>query len=236
MKIIYYIFVIIIGTYGLSVSAQEADTLNYIPKETKLIKPISFDAKTYDQFKEDKNYDYYQSKPEGRSFFDTLAQAFFKWLISNVNPNIKLKHVKVTLWIITAIVAIILLLIIYHYRPSLFYINRKKKIDFRVEDEDIHELDFDKLIKESLDSGRFSDAIRWTYLLTLKALNERELISWDPFKTVIEYTYELKRTDLKLDFKNLSQQFLYYRYGNFDATRDTYSVFSTLSNSITKRL
>ena len=109
-------------------------------------------------------------------------------------------------------------------------------MDFQVEDEDIYALNFEKLIKESLDSGRFSDAIRWTYLLTLKELHERQLISWDPFKTVIEYTNELKRTDLKQDFKNLSQQFLYYRYGNFDATHDTYSAFSVLSNSITGRL
>ena len=236
MKIITYILVFVVSFYGLSVSAQEADTLNLIPKETKLLDPIGFDQKTYKQFKNDKAYDYYQIKPEGRSFFDTMAEAFFIWLRKNVNPNITFKQVKITLWIITGIVVIIILFLIYYYRPSLFYINRKKKIDFLVEDEDIHTLDFDELIKEALNSGRFSDAIRWIYLLTLKELHERQHISWDPFKTVIEYTYELKRTDLKPDFKNLSLQFLYYRYGNFDATQDTCSTFSALSNSIIRRL
>ncbi|MDR0231829.1 MAG: hypothetical protein LBI82_06890 [Dysgonamonadaceae bacterium] len=235
MKIATYILVFVVSFYGLSVSAQEADTLNHIPKETKRVEPIGFDQKTYDQFKNDKAYDYYQGKPES-SFFDAIYKFFHDWLRKNFNPNVTLKQVKITLWVIAGIVVIIILLIIYFYKPSLFYINRKKKIGFEVEDEDIHALDFDKLIEESLDSGRFSDAIRWTYLLTLKELHTKELISWDAFKTVIEYTYELKQPNLKQDFKNLSQQFLYYRYGNFDATHDAYSAFSALSNSIIKRL
>lgn len=236
MKIVTYILVFVVSFYGVSVLAQKADTLNPTPKEKKLVEPIAFDQKTYNQLKNDKTYDYYQAKPESRSFYDIITDAFFNWLKRNVNPDITAKQVKITLWIIAGIVVIILFLIIYYYKPSLFYINRKNKMDFQVEDDDIYALDFEKLIKESLDSNRFSDAIRWTYLLTLKELHERQHISWDPFKTVIEYTNELKRTDLKQDFKNLSQQFLYYRYGNFDATHDTYLAFSALSNSITGRL
>ena len=236
MKITTYILVFVISFYGLSVSAQKADTLNLTPKETKLVEPVKFDQKTYDQFKNDKTYNYYQTKPESRSFYETITDAFFNWLKTNVNPDITAKQFKITLWIIAGIILIVLILLTYHYKPSLFYINRKNKIGFQVEDDDIYAVDFEKLIKESLDSGRFSDAIRWTYLLVLKELHERQYISWDPFKTVIEYTYEFKRTDLKPDFKNLSQQFLYYRYGNFDATQDTWSAFSALSNSITRRL
>lgn len=236
MKIATYILVFVLSIYGLSVLAQGTDTLNSVPKETKLLEPIGFDRETYEQFKKDKTFDYYQMKSESRSIYNTVTEAFFTWLKKNVNPDVTIRQVKITLWVITGIVVVILLLIIYYYRPSLFYINRKKKIDFRVEDEDIHTTDFDELIKEALNSGRFSDAIRWTYLLTLKELHERQYISWDPFKTVIEYTYELKRTDLKPDFKNLSQQFLYYRYGNFDAVIGSYSAFSELSNSIIRRL
>ena len=238
MKIATYILVFVVSFYGLSVSAQEADTLNLnlIPKETKIVESIGFDHKTYDQFKNNKAYDYYQFKQGSRSFYDIMTEVILNWWMKNVSSNITSKQVRIILWVITGIVAGILLLIIFYYKPSLFYINRRNEIDFTVEDEDIHAIDFDELIKDSLNSGRFSDAIRWTYLLTLKKLHERQHISWDPFKTVIEYTYELKRTDLKPDFKNLSQQFLYYRYGNFDATHDTYSAFSALSNSITGRL
>ena len=236
MKIITHILVFVVSFYGLSVSAQEADTLNRVPKETKLVEPIGFDKETYNQFKNDETYDYYQTKPGNRSFYDTIANAFFNWLRKNINPDITAKQVKITMWVIAGIVAIIFLFIIYRYKLSLFYINRKNKIDFQIEAEDIHALDFDKLIKDSLDSGHFSDAIRWAYLQILKESHERQYISWEPFKTVIEYTNEFRRTDLKQDFKNLSQQFLYYRYGNFDATQDTYSAFSTLSNSIIRRL
>lgn len=243
MKIIDYIFVIIISFCGLSVSAQKVDTLHFstakaqkhIPYETKSIEELSFDNETYKLLKNDKNYDYYYQKPE-RSLQDIITEALHKWLSKNINSNIKMEHFRVILWIVTAIVFITILMILYFYKPSLFYLDRKKKYAFETEDENIYSTDFEKLIKESSDSGRYSDAIRWTYLLALRELHKRELVSWDFNKTVNEYVYELKRTDLKSDFKELSHRFLYYRYGNFEATQDAFSSFSLLSDKIIKRL
>jgi uncharacterized membrane protein len=236
VKIIRYIFTIVITIYGLSVSARQADTLNsVIPKETKIIDSVSFDAKTYDQLKKDKQYDYYHLKPE-HSFFDSIIEALNTWLSLHLNLHIGLKGVKTIFWIITILVLLAILVILYLYKPSLFYINRKKKHDFEIEDEDINSTDFEKLIKEAYNSGQYSDAIRWTYLLTLKRLYQKELISWDANKTVNEYVYELKKIDLKPDFKELSQLFLYYRYGNFEASKDAFDSFTALSNNIIKRL
>ncbi|MCL2651842.1 MAG: hypothetical protein FWD60_12590 [Candidatus Azobacteroides sp.] len=232
MKIITYIFFVIVSIFTLSVSAQNVDTLKLITKENKSIEPVGFNAKTYKQFKQDKSYDYYHIKSEGLSIWDKIAE----WLTKNINPDITSKQVKITLWIITGIVLLILLTILYVYRPSLFYVNKKKKINFDVEEDDIHSLDFNQLIKESLDSNRYSDAVRWTYLFTLKMLHERNYVSWEPTKTVNEYVYEMKRQDLKPEFKELSRQFLYYRYGNFEVSQETFEHFSSLSNEINKRL
>ena len=236
MKIAIYIFFTVISVFTLSVSAQNADTLQLIPKETKSIKPIAFDSKTYNEFKQDKNYDYYHIKQKGQSISDKILEAIFKWLSKNINSNITKKQVKITLWIITIIVLLIILIILYVYKPALFYINRKKNLGFQVEDESIYALDFDKLIQESLAQELYSDAVRWTYLSILKALHDRNFISWEPSKTINEYVIEMKRTDLRTKFKDLSQQFLYYRYGNFDVSQKAFEHFSLLSNEINKRL
>ena len=236
MKIINYIFVFIISLSGLNVSAQEADTLNLIPKETKSLDPVRFDTETYNKFKQDKAYDYHNEAAKSPSLSSIITEAIFKWLLKNINPNITTQQVKTTLWIITAIVIIIILLLLYFYRPSLFYFNREKKSNFQIEDEDIHSVDFEKMIEKAIKSQQYSDAIRWCYLQLLKELHQRELISWDPNKTVNEYTYEIKRSDLKPDFRKLSLQFLYYRYGNFDASHDAFNHFSGLSNEIIKRI
>ena len=109
-------------------------------------------------------------------------------------------------------------------------------MDFDVENENIHELDFDRLINDALQSGQYAMAIRWNYLQTLKALHSKELISWDAHKTVIEYVYEVKRPEIKSDFKEASQQFLYYRYGNFEASREDWEEFILLTNHIMKQI
>jgi hypothetical protein len=246
IRIINYIFIFIINIYGLSALAQQDDTLvtvadtaatvkAVIPKEIKSITPVNFNSETYQELKKDKNYAYYNLREE-HSILNTIVEAFYRWLTKHFNPHISLGGAKIILWTIVVIVLIIIVVIIYFYKPSLFYFNRKKKRDFEIEDEDINATNFEKLIKESSDSGQYSDAIRWTYLLTLRELYKRELISWDTNTTVVEYVHELERSDLKPDFRELSQRFLYYRYGNFEASQDTFNSFTLLSNQIIKRL
>lgn len=121
---------------------------------------------------------------------------------------------------------------LYFYKPSLFYFNRKQKWKHFLEEENIEGHDFDYLIRQALEKGEYAEAIRLNYLKVLKLLNERELISFNPYKTVNEYVYELKRIDLKSDFKNLSRQFVYYRYGKRKASMEAFERFRELSHTI----
>ena len=221
---------------GLKISAESPDSIGYLPKETQVLEAIEFDQKKYESFKSNKAYDYYQVKPEGTSFWDLLLDRFFSWLKKNVNPNITRKQVNVSVWIIAGIIFAFLAFLLYKYRPSLFYVDKKRKHSFEVEDENIHELSFDELIAKSIADKNYEDAIRWRYLQVLKALHEKELISWDANKTVNEYVYELKQSELKPEFRQLSQQFIYYRYGNGEATDVIFNQFSSLGEEIIKRI
>jgi len=229
VKIRLYIFVILTGIYGLDVSAEKVDTSNLsLPVDTVFVPSIQYDSATYQQFKENKIYDYHQTKPKGASFWDIIRRAINRFL----NDRFTETQIKIALWALVVVVVVILLLILYYFKPSWFYINKKNKMDFDLENENIHELDFDRLIDDALQSGQYAMAIRWNYLQTLKTLHSKELISWDAHKTVIEYVYEIKRSALKSSFKEASQQFLYYRYGNFEATRDDWEEFVLLTNHI----
>ena len=223
-----YIFLILIGIYGLDVSAENADTSNLsLPVDTLFVPAIQYDNATYQQFKENKIYDYQNNKTN-----DSLWDIFWREINRFLNEYFTNTQIKIGSWIIAISVVVILVLIFYYFRPSWFYVNKKNKMDFSVENEDIHRLDFETLIKNALQSGQYADAIRWNYLQLLKVLQSKELISWDAHKTVIEYVSELKRPALKSDFKEASQQFLYYRYGNFDASREDWEKFSLLTNHI----
>ena len=225
------IFLILIGIYGLDVFAEKANTSNLsLPVDTVFVLAIRYDSATYQQFKENKLYDY-QNKPKGDSLWDIFWREINRFL----NEYYTKTQIKIVYWIIAFAVVVILVLIFYYFRPSWFYVNKKNKMDFYVENEDIHKLDFETLIKNALLSGRYADAIRWNYLQLLKVLQSKELISWDAHKTVIEYVFELKRPALKPSFKEATQQFLYYRYGNFEASQADWEEFSLLINHIMKQ-
>ena len=219
----------------MDVSAKKADTSNLLLQaDTAFVRAISYDSKTYNQFKKDKIYDYNHSKVKGySSFWEMLRDLFRRFLHKYLKVDLTEKQTKIVLWTLTAIVVAILLLIFYFFRPSWFYFNKRRKIGFSLEDEDIHGLDFERLINDALKSGQYATAIRWNYLQVLKFLHSKELISWDAHKTVVEYVYELKRPALKPTFKEASQQFLYYRYGNFEASKADWEEFNELARKIT---
>jgi cell division protein FtsL len=202
-----------------------------VPKDTVQLEAVSFDSTTYQELKAQKKFNYYSQQPDEPNALQRLRETIFRWLLRH-NP--KMTEVQFNKVLIVALIVILVLVIVflYIYKPSLFYINRKQKLDYQLEEEDIGGLNFDRLIQEALRKEQYSEAIRWSYLSVLKRLNERELISFDPHKTVNEYVHELKRTDLKADFRNLSRQFIYYRYGNGEATRTIFNTFQELSSVI----
>lgn len=227
-----YIFIILISTCGLDVSAEKADTSNFsLRVDTTFVKAIRYDSATYHQFKADKKYDYYHSQSgKGDSLRDIISWLINKYILSPIANS------RMANGIVFVAVTVILLLILYFFRPSWFYVNKKKKTDFSVENENIHETDFDLLIKDALQLERFAEAIRWDYLQTLKTLHAKELISWDAHKTVVEYVSELKRPALKADFKAATRQFLYFRYGNFEASHENWEDFTALTRNIIRQI
>ena len=232
MKLKIFILLLFTGVCGINVSAVKNDiSALSLPADTAFIQSFRYDNNTYKQFKKNNTYNYYD-RTRTYSLWDTLVYKLRCFLNKYFNIEFTVKQAKTTLWIITALVAAVLLLILYFFRPSWFYINKKKKIDFSVENEDIHSSDFEYLIKNALKSEQYADAIRWNYLQLLKALHAKELISWDAHKTVIEYVHELKQSALKPYFKEASQQFLYYRYGNFKASQENWKEFNELVCSI----
>lgn len=200
-----------------------------------LIQPVTLDSATLNELQQDKTFDYYHAEIEEPSIWEQLQHQFWDWLTRHINPNITEEQVNTGCWIVLGILVVLIIWLLYHYKPSFFYINSKRKIGFQVENEDIHQLDFDELIRNAQASGNYAEAIRWKYLQVLKNLHENELISFDANKTVNEYVHELKRPDLKNNFKSLSQRFVYYRYGNGVASEEDFRAFAELSGKIIRR-
>jgi hypothetical protein len=100
------------------------------------------------------------------------------------------------------------------------------------EEEDIHEVDLEYLLKKAIDSNNFRLAIRYYYLMTLKGLSAKKLIEYHKDKTNSEYLFEIETTAMRSEFSYLSYVYTYVWYGefpvdeqNFKAAQNKYKSF-----------
>ncbi|MDI1255158.1 MAG: DUF4129 domain-containing protein [Flavobacterium sp.] len=105
----------------------------------------------------------------------------------------------------------------------IFGKNSDKKI-IRYDDieKNLHLVDFEKLIRETLQSGEKRLSIRYYYLWLLKRFSEKEIIEWDVEKTNSDYLYEIKNEKLKHNFGYLSHLYNYIWYGEFEIDEATF--------------
>jgi len=114
----------------------------------------------------------------------------------------------------------------------------KKVINYEEIEKNIHLVDFEKLIKETLKKGENRLAIRYYYLWLLKQLAAKQMIEWDVEKTNSDYLYEIKNATIQSQFEYVSYLYNYIWYGEFELDEVTFvkakKAFDNLINSLGK--
>lgn len=105
--------------------------------------------------------------------------------------------------------------------------------------EDIHNLDFETLVREARENGAFRKAVRLLYLESLKQLSDQEWIDWRLNKTNEDYLRELKGTYIEAPFDALSLHFAYVCYGDVPIDDRQYQeveqIFRQFQSQLTRR-
>jgi hypothetical protein len=211
------------------------DSLFYAPDEFLEIQPVQYDTLAYRKFRQQKFYNYYEIKQEKKSLYQTILDWLNRWLSDKYNRTMTNKTFNLILWLTGLLFIAVAGIIIYKNRAGLFYISKKRKIVYSVEDEDIEGQNFDRLIESALNEEQFAEAIRLQYLKTLQALHEKGFIAYEAFKTVNEYAYEIQDSKLRSLFKDLSKEFVYFRYGKGVAGKEIFFEFQSESEKLIKK-
>lgn len=143
------------------------------------------------------------------------------------------EYTGIILFALFVVVILLIIWFIYKKRPELF-MRSKKSMPYRVEEDTIYGVDFDKEINAAFSRNDYRETVRLLYLQTLKQLSDDEAIDWQPYKTPTEYIYEVKRDALKAPFRELTVRFLRVRYGNFEATETLFREMQVLQGEIRK--
>ncbi|MCD0471668.1 DUF4129 domain-containing protein [Flavobacterium sp. JAS] len=209
-------------------------SIKYTEKDIE-IDSSTVEAKTFEKnFKKkytDSDFIYEYKTPEKNAWdrFNDWLASIFRELFSFENNETSIKLVSILIRVIAVLVIIVVIYLIAKALIDkegqwIFGKNSQKKTIYYTDiEKNIHLLDFEKLIKESINSGEKRIAIRYYYLWLLKVMAQNHYIEWDIEKTNSDYLYELQRPAHREEFTYLSYLYNYIWYGEFAIDETSFS-------------
>lgn len=201
----------------------------------------SFEQQNLDRYLSDEEYRYDR---EYRPVSPSLWQRFKMWLFDKLFRALSDENTSNVLhWLMYIVCGAVILYVILRLtntsiRGLIYGQSQSGRMAFTESEENIHELNFDQLIKEAVANKEYNRAIRLHYLKTLKILSDKELIDWRINKTNHDYIQELGKTDMVATFRRLTFLFEYFCYGDFSINetdfKEASNQFSTFEEQLKK--
>ncbi|MDD2987074.1 DUF4129 domain-containing protein [Flavobacterium sp.] len=223
----------VLGQDTLVMETEAFEKIKYtesdIQVDTSLVEQRTFET-TFKEKYQDDDFIYEQKVSETNwweRFKEWLAD-FFRRLFNFSNDTVSMQFVEI---LIKAVAILLLVFVIYLIVKSIMNgegqwifgkSSDKKVINYEEIEKNIHLVDFEKLIKDTLKSGEMRLSIRYYYLWLLKKMAEKSLIEWDVEKTNTDYLYEIKNLEFRTQFEYVSYLYDYIWYGEFELDEVTF--------------
>ncbi|MDT3696870.1 MAG: DUF4129 domain-containing protein [Ignavibacterium sp.] len=194
--------------------------------DTSNIEVRQLDSQIIKSYLKDKDFRYFENPEDTK----TLWEKFQDWIQKQIDKLFSLDPEGIRQSIIQyLLIAFAILALIYgFYRneiKGLFFGNQSiKQIIIKEEIEDIHSIDFNKMIDEAVQNKNYRYAVRLNYLRILKLLSDKQIINWKPEKTNHEYLREIKSKTLFSSFSIITNDFENIWYGGFIVDQNNYSL------------
>ncbi len=222
---------------GAYVDAKSTDTIDHASIDTIAIDLRTFDEQTVNDFKSNPAYRYGRPQ-EGMTpwarfliWLGMILQQFFYYTTQTLLGRILLYtfFIGVLLWVVLKLLNIEVKDIFYRTSAS-------SKMKLKLSEENIHELDFDKLISRAVENEEYRDAVRLIFLFALKKLSDANQIQWQSGKTNDEYIAELKQHPALPRLRELRYYFDYAWYGHFEINSQTYEGVNKTFQEFTRKV
>lgn len=214
---------------SLNAVAEDSTQVQY---DNRKIEVAPLDKTIIDKYQSDDDFNYYQKPKESVTVWEAVKRWFRELLVTIFGQKVVADVNNVLVYLIFgAAVLLAVVLLIRTQKSSLFY-SPARKLGYEVNDENIHEIDFEEQINAAVSEGDLRKATRLIYLYAIKMLSDKNLIRWVPGKTNHEYLEEIKSEELKAAFSGLGFYFEYVWYGHFEVGEATFNKMKNLFNNI----
>tara|TARA_R110000868_G_scaffold1211_8_gene9451 strand:- start:4818 stop:5537 length:720 start_codon:yes stop_codon:yes gene_type:complete len=196
------------------------------------------DTFTIESYAADSDFQYQGAPRNPDSFRDRFINQvirFLNFIFGNPIGNFFLRLV-----LYATIAFLVLVLINQLIGGNLINVFNKKNsgpsFSLNIGEEELESLDLEALLDSSLSKSDFPAATRYLYLITLKMLNEHNLISWGIEKTNIDYEREFSSHSGSSVFISLTSYYEFVEYGDFEIDKVGYELVDDLYNDLKNRV
>lgn len=213
----------------VATAEKKADTIVYA-KNTAINKQRTFSSNLKNTYS-DKDFQYKENAPEKKDNSAPINLGIinaFIFFMSQVFP-----------FVLAAIIIFIILKIVLGFDLQFWKTNntsKRKKVKLIYENEDIHEIDLETLLRQAIEQKDFRLAIRYYYLTSLKCLSSKKIINYHKDKTNSDYIFEIQNAELKSKFSYLSYVYTYVWYGEFSVDENNFVAAENKYQSFLKAI
>jgi hypothetical protein len=165
----------------------------------------------------DRKLRYKQEVKAGPGVFETFMQAVARLLFESASTENLLRTRQIIIWAVVIVSLLVIARLLARSSFGKLTRSAPKLTGFNFNDltEDLATINYTQRIAEALSENNFRLAIRWHYLEMLYQLDKQQQIVFAPYKTNIDYRYELKNKNIQAAFTSLSRIYDYVWYGEF---------------------
>ncbi|MGB5944142.1 MAG: DUF4129 domain-containing protein [Leeuwenhoekiella sp.] len=220
--------------------AQDSSAVREIQYDLAPVNPLPVDDDAMSEYLEDSELDYTEIEPEDNWYtrtlrwFSDLYDSIIQWLLGGEEATGFLKFVieAIPYLIVFGVVLFLVWLFMkIDTSGSPLIGNKPGEVILSSEQEIIENKDIQQLIDEALAQKNYRLAVRYSYLLILQKLSQKEIINWQVQKTNHDYVYEIKDDSLKTQFAKVTRIYDFIWYGNFEVDD---SAFAKAKQEFTK--
>lgn len=208
-------------------------------KQDSLARTVTpFKENLGDRYSSD-DFNYEINDTGGVNLMQRILRKFFGWLSDVFGFDIDFLDYQTLEYIIYGSLGVVVLYLLIKFLlenpvSSVFKTEDKTIEGFSYVEENIKQVDFDKLIKKAINENNYRLATRYMYLKCLKTLAHKEVIEWHFDKTNSDYLKEIKDSNLKSLFKRVSYIYDYIWYGEFPIDESTFNKNKADFNQLIK--
>lgn len=208
-------------------------TINSVPIDSKYnstqydssnVVVRSMDSTKIKSYLRDKDFRYFEDPESTMTLWERLMEWLKRQFLKLTEYDSYNTAWDIFIYLLIALAVVAIVFGIYKSEiKGLFLSNKNKnKLDVSEYVEDIHTIDYEKMIEEAIANKNFRYAIRLNYLRSLKILSDKEIIYWKIDKTNREFLREIKLNNLKSKFEKITTDFESIWYGGFEIDLSAY--------------